>query len=163
MIQIEDKLQADVEKVYFYKQEHIFRFWDVLAEKERFSLLKQIHKIDFELMKSLGESALKPMSSKKSEYNLETADLISLEDRESRDDEMHKLGEDLLANGKVAAFLVAGGQGTRLGFDGPKGMYPVTPVRKKCLFQLHAEKLLALGSKNNKQIPWFIITSGIIH
>jgi UDP-N-acetylglucosamine/UDP-N-acetylgalactosamine diphosphorylase len=68
-------------------------------------------------------------------------------------------GEEMLSRGKIAAFLVAGGQGTRLGFDGPKGMFPVTPVKKKSLFQLHAEKLLATGKKYGVGIPWYIMTS----
>ena len=52
-------------------------------------------------------------------------------------------GHELLAAGKVGAFVVAGGQGTRLGHDGPKGEYPITPVKNKPLFQVFAEHLLA--------------------
>ena len=52
-------------------------------------------------------------------------------------------GEAMLRAGKVAAFLVAGGQGTRLGYEGPKGEYPVTPIKQKPLFQVFAEQLLA--------------------
>ena len=55
-------------------------------------------------------------------------------------------GEEALRAGRVAAFVVAGGQGTRLGYDGPKGTYPVTPVLKKPLFQVFAEKLRAAGA-----------------
>ncbi|HSI34743.1 MAG TPA: hypothetical protein VK986_14240, partial [Tepidisphaeraceae bacterium] len=52
-------------------------------------------------------------------------------------------GHELLKQGKVGAFLVAGGQGTRLGYDGPKGEYPVTPIKNKPLFRVFAEQLLA--------------------
>jgi UDP-N-acetylglucosamine/UDP-N-acetylgalactosamine diphosphorylase len=72
-----------------------------------------------------------------------------------------KLGRQLLAEGKVAAFLVAGGQGTRLGYDGPKGEYPVTPVKNKPLFQVFAEQLLAHGKIFGKAIPWYVMTSDI--
>jgi UDP-N-acetylglucosamine/UDP-N-acetylgalactosamine diphosphorylase len=68
-------------------------------------------------------------------------------------------GEELLRAGKVAAFLVAGGQGTRLGYDGPKGEFPVTPIRQKPLFQIFAEQLLAYGRDFGKAVPWYIMTS----
>jgi UDP-N-acetylglucosamine/UDP-N-acetylgalactosamine diphosphorylase len=68
-------------------------------------------------------------------------------------------GEAALRAGRVAAFTVAGGQGTRLGYDGPKGTYPVTPVTAKSLFQVFAEKLGAAARCFGKPIPWFIMTS----
>jgi UDP-N-acetylglucosamine/UDP-N-acetylgalactosamine diphosphorylase len=70
-------------------------------------------------------------------------------------------GQELLRAGKVAAFLVAGGQGTRLGYDGPKGEYPVTPVKNKPLFQVFAEQLLNHGKTWGKPVPWYIMTSDI--
>jgi UDP-N-acetylglucosamine/UDP-N-acetylgalactosamine diphosphorylase len=80
--------------------------------------------------------------------------------RQLYQDADHK-GRELLTQGKVAAFLVAGGQGTRLGYDGPKGEYPVTPVRNKPLFQVFAEQLLAHGRTFGKPVPWYIMTSDI--
>jgi UDP-N-acetylglucosamine/UDP-N-acetylgalactosamine diphosphorylase len=70
-------------------------------------------------------------------------------------------GRELLSQGKVAAFLVAGGQGTRLGYDGPKGEYPVTPIKNKPLFQVFAEQLLNHGKTYGKPVPWYIMTSDI--
>ena len=70
-------------------------------------------------------------------------------------------GHELLRQGKVGAFLVAGGQGTRLGYDGPKGEYPVTPIRNKPLFQVFAQQLLAHCREHGKTIPWYIMTSDI--
>lgn len=68
-------------------------------------------------------------------------------------------GEKLIGTGKVAALIVAGGQGTRLGFDGPKGTYPITPVLKKTLFQYFAESLARASEKFGAKIHWFIMTS----
>jgi UDP-N-acetylglucosamine/UDP-N-acetylgalactosamine diphosphorylase len=68
-------------------------------------------------------------------------------------------GEEALRAGRVAAFTVAGGQGTRLGYDGPKGTYPVTPVKQKTLFQVFAEKVHAAGERYGKPLHWFIMTS----
>jgi UDP-N-acetylglucosamine/UDP-N-acetylgalactosamine diphosphorylase len=70
-----------------------------------------------------------------------------------------KHGEGLLKKGKVAALIVAGGQGSRLGIDAPKGVVEVSPVRSKSLFQIHAEKILALSRRHSRSVPLFIMTS----
>lgn len=72
-------------------------------------------------------------------------------------------GESLLRQGQVGVILVAGGQGTRLGFDHPKGLYPISPVRGTTLFQLFAEQLLALEARYGRPIPWYIMTSDATH
>ena len=68
-------------------------------------------------------------------------------------------GEILLGKGQVAAFLVAGGQGSRLGFDGPKGMFDIGLPSHKSLFQLQAERLQNLAAQVGHAIPWCIMTS----
>jgi UDP-N-acetylglucosamine/UDP-N-acetylgalactosamine diphosphorylase len=68
-------------------------------------------------------------------------------------------GEAALRAGRVAAFTVAGGQGTRLGYDGPKGTFPVTPVRLRSLFQVFSEKIMAAGRRYGRPLHWFIMTS----
>jgi UDP-N-acetylglucosamine/UDP-N-acetylgalactosamine diphosphorylase len=55
--------------------------------------------------------------------------------------------------------MVAGGQGTRLGFDGPKGCYLISPVKGKSLFQLFYENILGLQRRYGKEFPWYIMTS----
>ncbi|MGA2499989.1 MAG: UDPGP type 1 family protein, partial [Tepidisphaeraceae bacterium] len=70
-------------------------------------------------------------------------------------------GRQLLKDGKVAAFLVAGGQGTRLGYEGPKGEYPATPIKHKPLFLVFAEQLLAHSRDSGRGIPWYIMTSDV--
>ena len=69
------------------------------------------------------------------------------------------LGNALIAQGKVGCLIVAGGQGTRLKFDGPKGLYPVSPVKHKSLFQIFAEKTLACGKKHGVKLPLSIMAS----
>jgi UDP-N-acetylglucosamine/UDP-N-acetylgalactosamine diphosphorylase len=72
-------------------------------------------------------------------------------------------GETALRAGRVAAFTVAGGQGTRLGYDGPKGTFPVTPLKSKSLFQVFAEKIKAAGLRYDRPLHWFIMTSHANH
>jgi len=68
-------------------------------------------------------------------------------------------GGAALADDRVAIVTAAGGQGTRLKYDGPKGTYPITPVLGKSLFQLFAEKILAARRRCGCRLPWFIMTS----
>jgi len=70
-----------------------------------------------------------------------------------------ELGREILSQGKLAVVVVAGGQGSRLGISGPKGIVPVSPVKGKSLFQIHAEKILALHRRYGGSIPFFIMTS----
>lgn len=70
-----------------------------------------------------------------------------------------EIGLRKLAEGKVGAILVAGGQGTRLGFDQPKGMFPIGPVSGATLFQILAGQVKARGDRAGKPIPYFIMTS----
>lgn len=80
-----------------------------------------------------------------------------------RDAEANRRGVELLRSGRVAAFVVAGGQGSRLGYDGPKGIYPATPITKKSLFQVFAEKIRATNAKYSTNVPWYIMTSTSNH
>lgn len=75
----------------------------------------------------------------------------------------YETGERLLREGKVGCLLVAGGQGTRLGHTLPKGMFPISPVMEKSLFQLLAEQVLARSRIAGRTIPYFIMTSEATH
>jgi UDP-N-acetylglucosamine/UDP-N-acetylgalactosamine diphosphorylase len=74
-----------------------------------------------------------------------------------------KRGAETLQAGHVAAMLVAGGQGTRLGFEHPKGMFPIGPVSGKTLFQIHFEKVLATSLRYGVRIPLYVMTSPETH
>ncbi len=72
-------------------------------------------------------------------------------------------GVSLIRRGQVAAFTVAGGQGTRLGWDDPKGTFPATPIGRKPLFQIFAEQLRRTEGLYEAVVPWYIMTSGANH
>ena len=160
MIQIKHtKEQEIIDTVYRAGQEHIFDHWDTLNDEQKGLFLEQIKGIDFSLLDFLA----KKVHGKKhrNQHSLEVVDIISLKEREKNDAEALHTGEKQLKRGKIAAVLVAGGQSSRLGYHGPKGKFPITPVKQKSLFQLHAEKLLALSRKYQTSIPWYIMTSKI--
>ncbi len=144
-------------------QVQVFDFWDELDTESRGRLLSQAAEIDLEEVSRLIGTHLKSDSSNKLDLDgLEPAPCISLPENGGDPDEWAdavRKGEESLRAGKVAAVTVAGGQGTRLGFDGPKGAFPITPVKKKCLFQVFAEKIMAAEIQYGCAIPWFIMTS----
>ncbi len=142
-------------------QEHLFYFWDQLSKESRLHLLRQISEIDFKLIERLYRNVVLEKRAVQAAV-LEPAPIITLahQKKHLREcEEMRQRGEEFLRRGQVGAILVAGGQGSRLGFDRPKGVYPVGPVSSKSLFQLHAEKLLARSRRHGGFIPWYIMTS----
>lgn len=148
-------------------QGHVFDFWDLLTSEERGHLLAQAEEIDLVEVNQLTESLVRnPGHSLIDMSELKPAPFIPLE-KSPREEviwaEAKLAGEEALRSGKVAAFTVAGGQGTRLGFDGPKGTFPTTPVLGHSLFQIFAEKLRAVEANYGCRIPWFIMTSHTNH
>ena len=146
-------------------QEQLLRFWDELNEAEQEGLAAQIKAIDWENVCQWVESAGKELSEE--DKNAVIPAPYMTETPTETDKPLYaqavKAGLQLLRDGKVAAFTVAGGQGTRLGYDGPKGTYPVSPIKHKSLFQLFAEGILRTQRKFGKPITWYIMTSVINH
>ena len=146
-------------------QEHVFRHVEELSEADQSRLLKQAASIDLQELQSLIEEHLSQDNSNSGQHTsqgLAPAPYIQLPKNGSDSGEWqaaYATGVEAISAGKVAAFTVAGGQGTRLGYDGPKGTFPVTPVSKKPLFQIFAEKLIRSGERFGVNIPWFILTS----
>lgn len=148
-------------------QTHLLRFLDTLEPHRRNYLTEQLESLDFAHIPTWIERYVKNDAPHTVPAEFDPAPCYSAEpttpEQQQKYAEARKLGESLIRAGKVAGFVVAGGQGTRLGFDGPKGNFPISPVRKKNLFQLFAESLLAAGRKYNTAIPWYIMTSPLNH
>jgi UDP-N-acetylglucosamine/UDP-N-acetylgalactosamine diphosphorylase len=143
-------------------QEHVFRFWDELSEERRERLLRGVAEVDFEELSRLVEELVQGEPTAEVPEDIEPAPFIPLpttDEERRRRDEMRRLGEDLIAAGRVGALTVAGGQGTRLGYDGPKGAFPIGPVSGRPLFQIFAEGILAARRAYGAPIPWYIMTS----
>ncbi len=152
-----------VEKVFSHKQEHVFRWWNDLTINEQKNLLNQLRLIDFTLLQDLivkhteGNKLTSPEGT-----TLEPPDIIPIPQNDSqkaRSDEAMKIGENAISAGTVAVVTVAGGLGTRLGANRPKGTLPISPIMGKSIFQLHAEKIQAMMKKYDTVIPWYIMTS----
>jgi UDP-N-acetylglucosamine/UDP-N-acetylgalactosamine diphosphorylase len=158
-------------------QSHLLNFYDKLAPGEQQNLLAQVAAIDLEALPKLVDEyvkhkptfALPPDVAPAPYYPYEAAAAKSEASGQNTGKRNYnpsvfaRAGEDLLRAGKVAAFVVAGGQGSRLGFEGPKGCFPAGAVTNKTLFQLFAEQLLAASRTYGKPVPWYIMTSPLNH
>ena len=152
-------IQTITEKLKIAGQSRVLRFYDSLDEAGRAKLLSQLEAIDYNQLPELVNDYVKNKPKIDLPIDIQP---VRAYPRSADTDEYQKAlarGKELLAQGKVAAFLVAGGQGTRLGYDGPKGEYKVTPIKHKPLFQVFAEQLLAHGKVAGRPIPWYIMTS----
>jgi UDP-N-acetylglucosamine/UDP-N-acetylgalactosamine diphosphorylase len=147
------------ERLRQHGQEHVLAWWPRLNDAERQELLGQLQALDLPRLRRLYEQRDRT-------WSLPPLDKIApvpVARLDPADRQTRAAGEQALRNGEVAALVVAGGQGTRLGFDHPKGMFPTGPVSDKCLFQIHAEKVLALARRHGRPIPLLVMTSPATH
>lgn len=157
------------EELTKFNQEHLLQFWESLTEEQQIYLYKDLTSIDFQEVtrifaqsripdEELDESLLEPLPADVHESFTKSSEAILRSYREE--------GLRQIAQGKVAVLLLAGGQGTRLGVNYPKGMYDVGLPSRKTLYQLQGERLRRLEQlavdltvKSGGHIPWYIMTS----
>jgi len=126
-------------------------------------LAAQVAEIDLELVAELCERFVGSEESHQLGA-VEPADAIALPETEvdrQRDEIARERGEQHLGEGKVALVLLAGGQGSRLGFEGPKGNFPFAPITGRTLFDFFAARIDALRMRYDTALPWFIMTSPV--
>jgi len=141
-----------------YGQEHLVAFWAQLNAAERAALAAQIEQIDFPLTQRLVNEWIKSTPSPQHFDRIEPADVVPLPTPDREDArEAWSAGENALRAGRVGLVLVAGGQGTRLGYDGPKGTFPIGPTTGRTLFQYHADRILYAQDRYGCTLPWYIM------
>lgn len=140
-----------------YNQQHLLNGFEKLDEKKQKILLNQILSIDFELINNLY------MNTKKNkELNNDKIEPMSYLDKYKLNEKYkyyENIGKQAVKNGKLAVVTMAGGQGTRLGHNGPKGTYDIGLDSHKSLFELLSDYLKGESIKYDIEIPWFIMTS----
>jgi UDP-N-acetylglucosamine/UDP-N-acetylgalactosamine diphosphorylase len=150
-----------------HRQEQLLAFWDQLNRDQKDSLLAQIQRLDLRKIDSWVANIVKNPTPDAIRADFSPA--LSYHpspvgpEQQRKYAEAVKLGRELIAAGKVAAFVVAGGQGTRLGFDGPKGNFRISPVKNKTLFQIFAETIAAVSRRYKARCPWYVMTSPLNH
>lgn len=149
---IENKLKK-------YNQEHIMEILNTLNASEREKLINQILDIDFEQISDLYKSTKQKQEIKNSEITpIDYVDKEKIADAEK--EELKKIGENIIKNNQYAVVTMAGGQGTRLGFDAPKGTFKL-PIGEngKYIFEILADNLKKSQRDYNILPYWYIMTS----
>lgn len=155
---MEDKLSIVKKILKKYDQEHLIQFLPELTEKQKSSLLNEILKINFEEILNLYEES--KLEAFNSTENIEPLDYSIKSDLSHKQTKYYQtLGIKAIKSGKVGVITLAGGQGSRLGFNGPKGTFCLDIESKKSLFEILCDYLKAYSKKYNITVPWYIMTS----
>lgn len=156
---MDSKLKNAKEILKKHNQEHLLYFYDELSENEQNALVDQILKIDFEKILNLYTNSKKSTDLS----NIEISPLPHIEKDKLTEKELTyytQIGESVIKNNQIAIVTMAGGQGTRLGYKGPKGTYMLNLIPfRKSLFQIIAENIIQINNTYNTCIPWYIMTS----
>lgn len=142
-------------------QSHIFKWWDEITPSEKKHLLEQTATIDFQFVHTLFNDN-RQKTKNTLQGDLVPPQIITVPKNASEQEvaqRARRIGEASLQRGEIAVLTVAGGHGTRMGSNGPKGTLPIAPISGKSVFQLHAEKIRAVQQKYHTCIPWYIMTS----
>ena len=144
-------------------QSEVLRFWDELDESGRRKLAGQLAAINWRELPGLIRDYVMNRPQTVIPDDLAPASFFPLVPGDEKTAALYRraaaVGEELLRNGRVCCLTVAGGQGTRLGFDGPKGTYPIGPVSGNSLFSYFAGAIRRAGEKYGRRITWYIMTS----
>lgn len=143
--------KAKLEK---YGQEHVLKYYDELSEAQKEALLEQIAATDMSILDSCRH---REELAKKGVISPLAA--MQLSEIKEKEEEFTKVGLDAIRAGKVGAVLLAGGMGTRLGSDNPKGMYNVGLTRELYIFECLINKLLEVVRQADTWIHLFVMTS----
>ncbi len=143
-------------------QAHVLRFAAELSDEQAEAFADELEALDLRRLQGLIGRVLESETQDAGgpgEAQLEPPEALDWGTDDERDAAARAAGEKLLSEGKVGAFLVAGGQGTRLGYDGPKGRYPVGPLTHRSLFAYHAQRVLAASRRYGAELPFYVMTS----
>jgi UDP-N-acetylglucosamine/UDP-N-acetylgalactosamine diphosphorylase len=148
-----------------YGQQHLLSHWRELNDRQQDQLIGEILPVNFHqvALQYQNARATDDWSSLARQAEPPVAFRLSGVGNQIAEDKARAAGEAALRCGEVGAILVAGGQGTRLGFDQPKGMYSIGPVSGASLFQILFEKLQAVGRRFCTPVPLFVMTSYTTH
>lgn len=144
-----------------YGQQHVLRFWDRLDESGRARLAAQVSELDLDQLQELiaEEDVKTDFAAIAAAAGSPPAVRADGSGAAWSVEEARRRGEAALASGEVAAVLVAGGQGTRLGFDRPKGMFPIGPISGRALFEIFAARLRGVARRFGRPVPLYLMTS----
>ena len=147
------------EKLEKYGQLHVLQYYAELSEEQKEELLAQILATDFSVLTSREKETGKESEKGK----IAPLAAMELDEINARRDEFERIGLEAIRAGKVGAVLLAGGMGTRLGSDDPKGMYDIGLTKPVYIFERIMRNTLDVGERSGAWIPFFIMTSDKNH
>lgn len=151
------------QRIQTANQGHLLKLYANASDAGKANLERQFADIDWEELPAIIENYVLSRPKTDIPSDLSPAPFFPFPAKTPEQKELYsratELGERMLREGKVACLTVAGGQGTRLGFDGPKGTYPITPVLGKTLFQYFAESIARVSEKYGRPLLWFVMCS----
>ena len=147
-------------------QSQVFRFWDRLDQREKELLIGQTKKIDLEKIVGLTSG----LTLKEEEEKIENAEIRpapSIAHPKNGGNprvwtRARTVGEEALSCSKVGVLTVAGGQGTRFGYDGPKGTYPISPLTGKSFFEIFADRIMCSIPSLPHILDWLILEVSVV-
>lgn len=142
--EIKNKLEA-------FGQMHLLKFVHELSEAEKKSFFSQLSDLDFSILDYDSHECRRG--------NIEPIPAMSISESKKNKDRFKKIGLEAIQNGKVGAVLLAGGQGSRLGFEKPKGMFNIGVSKELYIFECLINNLLKVVHEADAWIPLFIMTS----
>ncbi|GLD91875.1 hypothetical protein PINS_up000408 [Pythium insidiosum] len=167
--------EALVQRLYAKQQQHLLKFYEAgkLSEEETQDLAAELEALDLDYLDAIFQAST-AAHAKTPQKSIEPLDEFEMLETSAADDKHRwwSLGLEAISRGEVCALVMGGGQGTRLGFPGPKGMYDLGLPSGKTLFQLFAERLRKLQliaaatfprASATTVIPFFVMTSVMNH
>ena len=151
--------QEAYRKLEQYGQLHVLKYYDTLAAEEKQALLKQIDATDFSVLQT-GESEA---SGESARGKITPLSAMELDEIEAHREEYKQIGLEAIRAGKVGAVLLAGGMGTRLGSDAPKGMYNIGLTRPMYIFERLIQNTMDVVKESGAYVPFFVMTSDKNH
>ena len=150
-----------LERLTSHGQEQLLQFWEELQPEQQEALAAEIGALDLNLINRLFQQQeehddLRALASR---AGSPPAIRLHAVENPMTPDDARRRGRQAYAAGEVAGLVVAGGQGTRLGFEHPKGMYPIGPISQNTLLQILIEKVISTGTKFGVRIPLAVMTS----
>lgn len=145
-----------------YGQDHLVDYYHALSSQHKHDFHRKILQLDIHLVFELYKKFCSKKDTRQMIRTIEPPQVFTVPknvQEQKKIEEARTAGETLIKQQKVAVLIVAGGQGSRLGYEGPKGTLRISPIKGKTLFQLFAEQVMALSRRYGVTIPMLIMTS----
>lgn len=140
-------------------QTQLLKFYDQLDESGKAQLLENVQKIDW----SMVELANQPKTLNEVAKEITPISGLRVKDIKEKEDYFYAIGEKAIKEGKVGAVLLAGGMGTRLGIDGPKGAFNIGINKTLYIFERQMKNLMEVTDKVGATVPVYVMTSDKNH